>query len=90
MFGWLFSPSPAVNDTTPEERFEIVMRRLDAIEKAVEELRSALSADPSLAGECECEGESEAECEGEASAESECDSDSDSVGNLSPVCSASA
>ena len=42
MFGWLFSPSPVVYETSPEERFMIVMRRLDAIERAVEELRAAV------------------------------------------------
>lgn len=56
MFSWMFSPSPVVYETTPEERFMIVMRRLDAIEKAVENLRGAVLGEkvtPSNVSECD-------------------------------------
>lgn len=72
MFGWLFSPAPAVFEITPEERFTVVMKRLDAIEKAIEDLRWAV-----LGEEIPSEAPTEGDGDGGTNAAADTDSDYD-------------
>lgn len=81
MFSWLFSPTPAV-ETSPEERFEMVMRRLDAIEQAIRSLRVAVMP------MCGTDDETDTETEDGAEAGSEPglgDLDDESASEIEPA-----